>query len=222
MNLTLKPATDKLYIFHEGRKRRIFVGELSYDKSKDRYDLIYDKHYARSENAIPIGPDLDLIQLHHHSTKGKLFPTLADRIPDKNNPAYKDYCKAQGISVSEKNPIILLGTIGKRGPSSFIFESVYRTDFSAEDITRLREKLHITQHDLAEAFDINKVTLQRIESGESKDLNTLKRLQILFNFPEVALWQLKQTGARIHRDVREILENYFESKLSVCKEDVIP
>ena len=214
MNLTLKPDPCKLSIFHEGRKRRVFVGELTYDKSKDRYDLIYDKNYARSENAIPIGPDLDLIKLKHHSGKGKLFPALADRIPDKDNPAYKDYCKAQGISVSEKNPIILLGTIGKRGPSSFIFEPVYQAGFDPEDITKFRDKLNITQHDLAEAFDISKVTLQRIESGESKDLNTLKRLQILLDFPEVALWQLKQTGARIHRDVRNKLENYFESKIS--------
>src|SRR3989338_3574106 len=117
MNLTLKPDPYRLSIFHEGRKRRVFVGELIYDKSKDRYDLIYDKNYARSESAISLGPGLALIKLKHHSTKGKLFPALADRIPDKNNPAYKDYCKAQGISVSEKNPIILLGTIGKRGPS---------------------------------------------------------------------------------------------------------
>src|SRR5262249_387222 len=130
---------------------------------------------------IPIGPDLELVKLQHHSAKGELFPTLADRIPDKSNPAYKDYCRSQGISTTEKNPIILLGTIGKRGPSSFIFEPVYRTEFGPRDVTNLRKKLGITQHDLAEAFDISKVTLQRIESGDSKDLNTLKRLQILFN-----------------------------------------
>jgi hypothetical protein len=50
---------------------------------------------------------------------------------------------------------------------------------------------------------------QRIESGESHDINTLKLLQIMFKFPEVALWQLKQTGGRVHKDVREKLEKYF-------------
>lgn len=213
MNKKLRPDPNRLHILHEGRKRRIFVGTLTYDESKDKYNLIYDKGYARSKNAIPIGPNLDLLTLEHHSEKGKLFPILADRIPDKENPAYKDYCESQGISITENNPIILLGTIGKRGPSSFIFEPVYRTEFNHNDVTKLREKLQITQHDLAEAFDISKVTLQRIEAGISKDANTLKRLEVLFDFPEVALWQLKQTGAFIHVDVRRKLENYFESRL---------
>ena len=48
-----------------------------------------------------------------------------DRIPSKENPAYPDYCKSQGISVNETNPIILLIAIGKRGPSTFIFEPVF-------------------------------------------------------------------------------------------------
>jgi DNA-binding XRE family transcriptional regulator len=125
--------------------------------------------------------------LRHRSEKGKLFPSFIDRIPDKSNPAYKDYCKAQGVSLNEKNPIILLGAIGKRGPSSFIFEPVYYSEFDPIEIKNLRKKLQITQHDIAEAFDINKRTLQRIEKGTSQDLNTLKRLQILLKFPNVAL-----------------------------------
>src|SRR6202022_1252354 len=96
-----------------------------YEKINDRYELTYNKKYAHSKNAIPIGPDLHLFKLHHQSKKGKLFSSFIDRIPEKSNPAYKDYCKAEGISSTEKNPIILLGTIGKRGPSSFIFEPVY-------------------------------------------------------------------------------------------------
>jgi len=75
----------------------------------------------------------------------------------------------------------------------------------------LRAQLQITQHDLAEAFDLSKPTLQRIESGKSCDPSTLKRLQILFNFPDVALWQLKQTGGRIHKDILAKLIKYFES-----------
>lgn len=212
MNYQIKSDENRLQIFHEGRKRRIFVGELLYNKEKNRYELIYDKNYAYSKNAIPISPDLSLFKLHHLSKKGKLFSAFIDRIPDKSNPAYKDYCKAQGIFPDEKNPIILLGAIGKRGPSSFIFEPVYYSEFDPTDIAKLRKQLHITQHDLATAFDISKPTLQRIESGASQDLNTLKRIQILFKFPEVALWQLKQTGCRVHKDILAKLIKYFESK----------
>ena len=212
MNTKVKLDENHLQIFHEGRKRRTFVGELIYNTKNDRYELIYNKSYSLSKNAIPISPDLSLFKLHHLSKKGELFPVFTDRIPVKSNPAYKDYCKSQGISPNETNPIILLGSIGKRGPSSFIFEPVYRDEFNLNNITALREALQITQHDLAEALDISKVTLQRIESGASRDINTLKRLQILFQFPEVALWQLKQTGVRVHKDVLTKLIKYFESK----------
>ncbi len=210
MNYQIKAANNRLQIFHEGRKRRVFVGELIYDKKQDRYELIYDKNYTRSKSAIPIGPDLDLFKLNHVSGKGKLFSSFLDRIPDKSNPAYKDYCKTQKISLDEKDPIILLGTIGKRGPSSFIFEFVYSSEFNSCDIVKLREQLQISQHDFSEAFDISKTTLQRIEAEKSYDLNTLKRIQILLEFPEVALWQLKQTGSRVHKDVLNKLIRYYE------------
>jgi DNA-binding XRE family transcriptional regulator len=211
VNLPIKIDPYRLHIFHEGRKRRIFVAELIYVAEKDHYELIYDKKYANSKSAIPIGPDLDLIKLRHASKKGRLFQSLNDRIPDKSNPAYTDYCNAKGISLEEKNPIILLGTIGHRGPSSFIFELVYTAKFTTADIKELREKLQITQHDLAEALDISKQALQKIESGASQDLNTLKRIEILLTFSEVALWQLKKTGGRVHYAVLNKLMRYFES-----------
>jgi HipA-like protein len=212
MNFLIKLDETRLKIFHESRKRRILVGELIYNKKNDRYEFTYDKNYAHSKNAIPISPDMSLFKLRHQSKKGRLFPSFIDRIPDKSNPAYNDYCKSQGISPAEKNPIILLGTIGKRGPSSFVFEPVYHSEFDSTDIIKLREQLQITQHDLAKALDISQTTLQRIEAGTSRDLNTLKFIQIFLQFPEVALWQLKQTGSRVPTDVANKLRKYFESK----------
>ena len=40
-----------------------------------------------------------------------------------------------------------------------------------------------------------------MEAGISFDLNTLKYMEIMLTFPEVALWQLKQTGNRVHKNV---------------------
>ena len=215
MNSKNKLNENRLLIFHEGRKRRIFVGELIYDKEKDIYEFFYDKKYAGSRQAIPIGADIDLFKLRHISQKGKLFASFIDRIPLISNHAYEDYCKSQGIAVNEQNPIILLGSIGKRGPSSFIYEPVYEKTYSNADLIKLREELHVTQHDLAKAFDFNRLTLLRIETGQSQDFNTLKRLQIYFEFPEVALWQLKQTGGRVHSNVLSKLVKFFESKLKI-------
>lgn len=200
-------------IFQEGRKRRVFVGELTYDEKNDRYELIYDKDYPYSKHAISLGPHLSLFQLHHISEKGKLFPYFLDRIPDPENPAYPDYCASQGVALDEDNLIILLGSIGRRGPSSFVFEAVYEYLFDVAEIIKWREQLRVSQHDFALAFDISKTTLQRIEDGKSLEHNTLKRLEILFCFPEVALWQLKQTGGQIHFRELEKLVNYFRARL---------
>lgn len=211
MRYPLKLDKTRVMIFHEGRTRRIKVGELSYDAKKNKYVLTYDEKYTQLKNAIALGPTLSLFQLRHYSEKGKMFPIFLDRIPDKHNPAYADYCHSQGISSEESNPLVLLGTIGRRGPSTFIFEAVYATTFTPKDITQFREKLNITQHDFALAFDISQATLQRIESGKSVDENTLKRIEMLFTFPEAALWQLKQTGGWVHRKVLIRLLTYFDS-----------
>ncbi len=196
---------------------------MVYLKEKDRYEFTYNKEYTHSQNALAIGADLDLFTLHHKSKKGQLFASFLDRIPLTANPAYEDYCEAQGISTDEKNPIILLGFIGRRGPSSFIFEPVYKPNFSIEEIKKMREELEITQYDFALAFDINLLTLRHIEMGKSQDHNTLKRLQIYFEFPEVALWQLQPTGKKIHGNALAKLIRYFSLRvadsLSACRKD---
>jgi len=217
MNSSLKIDPNRIHIFHELRKRRIYVGSLIYDEKRDVYQLEYDKNYVNSKNAIPIGPDLDLFKTVHISKKGQLFPVFSDRIPEKHNPAYKDYCLSQGISPNEQNQIVLLGSIGTRGASSFIFEPVYEANFVINDIRRMREELQVAQYDLAIAFGINKATLQRIEAGVGSDKNTIKLLQIYFNFPDVALWQLEQTGAGVHASVLLRLIQYFKKKAKMTR-----
>lgn len=213
MNSLINIDEYHLQVFHEGRKRRVFVGELIYNAQKDIFEFNYDKKYAYAKSSIPIGPELSLLKMHYQSEKGKLFPSFIDRIPSKDNPAYTDYCQSQGISPKEKNLIILLGAIGKRGPSSFIFEPVYCSKFDITDIKKFRDQLDITQNDFAKAFDVKEITLSRIESKRSVDYNTLKIIEIFLQFPEVALWQLKLTGGRVHKNVLSKLIHYFESKI---------
>ncbi len=210
MKYALKVDPNKLYIYHETQKRKIYVGDLTHDTEKDVYILRYDPKYANSSEAIPIGPHLPLYKETHISEKGELFQSLMDRIPERANPAYPDYCHHTGISVDETNKIILLGTIGKRGPSTFMFEKAYITDFNVEVIKKARAELDISQRDFARALGISQVTLQKIEAGDSTDEKTLKVLQLYFSFPEVARWQLKQTGRNVHRFVLRKLLDYFK------------
>lgn len=202
---------SRLNVYSESRKRRTLAGSLSWDKKKNQSEFKYDAKYAKSKTAIPIGKELDLFKKIHFS-KGKLFPSFADRIPSKENPAYEDYCISQGISVSEENPIVLLIAIGKRGPSTFIFEPIYQNSFSFMDVKNFRESLEVSIHEFAAAFDFNPPTLQRLESGKKSDLSTIRRAQIYLEFPKVAMWQLEMNSGKIHFETFQKLWKYFESQ----------
>lgn len=200
---------SQLHVFTENRKRRIFVGSLYWNQDKNVFEFKYDTKYAKSKTAIPIGKELDLFK-KTHTSKGKLFPSFMDRIPSKENPAYPDYCKSQGISVNETNPIILLIAIGKRGPSTFIFEPVFLNHFDYRQIRKFRESLNLSIHEFAAAFDFNPPTLQRLESGKKSDPGTIRRAQIYLEFPNVALWQIEMNSGKIHTDTFHALWSYFE------------
>ena len=204
-----KVVSNQLNVFSEGRKRRQFVGALTWDESKNIFVFKYDPKYAKSKTAIPIGKELDLFK-KTNVAKGKLLPSFADRIPSKENPAYVDYCRSQGIDVDEKNPIKLLVSIGKRGPSTFIFEPIYQNNFTHQDIKKFRTELDLSINDMALAFDINPPTLQRMETGGKTDLATLRRVQIYLTFPKVAMWQLTLTVGRLHTDIFHNIWNHFE------------
>ncbi len=203
----------KLHIYLEGRKRRAFVGVLTYQPALDSYDFTYNDTYWHSRYALPFGPELGFEKKSHLSPKGQLFPSFADRIPDRANPAYADYCASQGISVNEKNVIILLGTIGRRGPSNFVFEPVYNDDENiVSQWKNFRKSLDLSFQDVAEAFDLNLLSLKKIENGTSKDRNLLKLISIFLNFKNVALHQLKRTGGRLHQEKVIRLFRYFEGE----------
>ncbi len=210
--MPLQKDPNRLDVYSEGRKRRMYVGRLQFILEKDLYEFRYDPHYAGWKRAIPLGPELDLFKKIHQSKK-KIFPSFADRIPSKANPAYEEYCRSQGISPSEKSPVILLGTIGRRGPSSFVFEPVLLDSFSASDIIQFRKSLGLSRNEFSLAFDFNEQTIQRLETDKSADLNTLRRAEIYLSFPEVALWQLRITGPKIHQKALEALLEHFGGKL---------
>ena len=206
-----KIIKNQLNVFSESRKRRIFAGTLTWDEQKNIYEFRYDPKYAKSKTAIPVGKELDLFKKSNVS-KGKLFPSFADRIPSRENPAYEDYCRSQGIDVNETNQIVLLVSIGKRGPSTFIFEPIYQNDFSIEEIKKFRADLNLSINDMSLAFDLNPPTLHRLESGKKTDLATLRRLQIYLKFPKVAMWQLTLTVGKLHTEIFHSLWNYFEKQ----------
>jgi HipA-like protein len=106
-----------VYIFLEKRKTRLHVGVLK--RTEGRMIFTYDDHYFTMKNIIPLGPEFPLTQKQFVSDQ--LFPSLEDRIPSQQNPAYPEYCQLARIDPKERDQLILLSTIGRKGPSSFIF-----------------------------------------------------------------------------------------------------
>ena len=195
-------------VYLERRKSRVFVGSLKRDNNL----FIFEYHgpYIYDDKAIAMGPDLPLKKIIHKSSK--LFISFEDRIPSKHNPAYKDYCKQVGISPNEKDPIVLVATIGQRGPSSFIFAPVYKDQFTKEKLIEFRKDLNLSIREFAELFDFSPATIQRIESGKISGKDALKRIELYYKFPDIALFELNRSGHKINDNVRDYVESILVSK----------
>ena len=112
MSSKIKLDENRLLIFHESRKRRFFVGELIYIREKDRYELIYDKNYARLKKAIPIAQNLNLFKNKNEFgggwTHGAFRPISPDRLYPKTGQFEKvapglliinaKFCPEKGIT----------------------------------------------------------------------------------------------------------------------------
>ncbi|MCY4512923.1 MAG: helix-turn-helix domain-containing protein, partial [Bdellovibrionales bacterium] len=193
----------------ERTSARQYVGQLS--KIGGKFVFEYNETYQYSENALPFGPDLPISQRRHSSLK--LFPSFADRIPSRENPAYEEYCRSVGISPSEKNLFILLVKLGRKGPSSFILAPVSEeSDFSREDLKQFRKDLNLSIREFAELFDVSSATIYRIENNKSSGKSTLKRIKIYFDSPEKALEKIKHTGCKINDNKRSFIQTFLKSK----------
>ena len=188
-------------VFIDKRKSRIFVGRLSRKKQKNEalagYKFEYDDKYLYSRYPVSIGPELPLTQKVFFSSE--LFESFADRIPSKDNPAYAEYCMKFGIASEEKDWFVLVSTIGSRGPSSFIFEPVLaEAPVSGKEIKRYRKELGLTIREFGLLFDLSPFTVQKIEAQKQTGREILKRLMIYMRFPEVAMYEIKRNGRKIH------------------------
>ncbi|MFH1653463.1 MAG: HipA N-terminal domain-containing protein [Pseudomonadota bacterium] len=197
---------DKINVFSQTVTKRVFVGILYREKGVFRFE--YDKQYKRSKDAVALGPELELWK-DSFSSKN-LFPSIADRIPSKQNPAYGDYCKQWDISMDEEDPFRLLTTIGRRGPSTFVFEPALK-NYSAEDVRAFRERLGLNQREFATLFNITQTTLSKIEKGKSSYTTIVLLIQLCDEMPHALAWLLENQGQFLHDDKRVVIEKLLSS-----------
>ena len=137
----------------------------------------YDKNYFKAKDVISLGPEFPLTQKEFFSEK--LFPSLEDRIPSLQNPAYPEYCLAMGIDPKERDPLILLSTIGRKGPSSFIFYPIFERKVTNEDVVKFRESLGLTTREFSAIFEFSQSSLNALERNRILGSEILKRLEII-------------------------------------------
>lgn len=191
--MSLKWRVIGVRVFLEKYTTRLYAGCLT--KKVDQFVFTYDEKYLHSPNIIPLGPELPLTKKQFISKT--LFPSFIDRIPSKHNPAYPEYCLATGIDPNEDDPLILLSTIGKRGPSSFIFEPLYERSIYAETVIQFRHSLKLTTREFAEVFEISQAALNALERKRTSGKELLKKLELIILFPEVANYFLTLNGGMI-------------------------
>lgn len=189
-------------IFLEKRSTRQHVGVLARDDGK--LVFTYNENYFRAKHVIPLGPEFPLTQRRFVSER--LFPSLGDRIPSLQNPAYSEYCLTMGIDPQESDPIVLLSTIGRMGPSSFIFYPIFERKITPEDLLNFRESLGLSSREFAAVFEFSQTSLNAFERNRILGSEILKRLEILINFPAVSAHLLfLNGGCLIHEKWKKAL-----------------
>ena len=187
-------------VYLERTSTRQFVGKLSRDK--DTFFFDYDMAYLKKRDIIPLGPELPLTRQHYQDKY--LFLSFKDRLPSKENPAYPEYCKAMGISVDESDPFVLLTTIARRGPSSFVFEPEFSgQEFSGKDLKAYRDYLGLTVREFAVCFQFSSSALNRVENGIVTGSEILKRAMIYAHHPKIAIEQIQKHGVSLHPDKKK-------------------
>lgn len=197
----------KINVWSQTKSKRTFVGSLF--KQRGCFVFCYDEAYVQSDDAVALGPEFPLVQ--RHFSRRKLFASLADRIPEKRNPAYADYCYQWGIDPKEKDPFVLLTTIGRRGPSTFVFDPDDKDTFDAQALKKFRQKLQLNQREFAALFGLYQATLARLESGKAENENILRYLKLCAEVPCAMKWLLEKRGQQIHDNKRvQILKEFKE------------
>lgn len=178
--------TIGVFVFLKKRKTQTLVGRLF--KTDQKFVFTYEDSYLNAKHNIALGPEFPLTQKEFSSDT--LFPSLEDRIPSVQNPAYPEYCLAMGIDPNEQDYFILLSTVGSKGPSSFIFYPIFKRNISPKDVVEFRNMLGLTTREFAAVFEFSQNSLNALERGRREGNEILKRLEILLHFPNVALYFL--------------------------------
>jgi HipA-like protein len=148
-----------LKAFCEFERKRMLVGTLTRDAGT--YTFVYSKSWLFYDGQFQLGPDLPLSEKPYRSKK--MFQAFLGRIPPRSSENYARYCEERGIKVDESDLFVLLGTIGHKGASSFVFELDDSDERQAKVLTAVAALVDEFSYDIiAAAFGITKTGLYKL------------------------------------------------------------
>ena len=182
----------EIMVLCQFEKKRLLVGTLR--RENGAYLFSYDKSWLEYRNNLPIGPDLPLHTKEYRSSK--LFAAFERRIPPRDSENYERYCKQRGISVNETDQMVLLGTIGHMGASSFVFEIDRRTEREEKVLNTIKGLVTTFSYDIVAAgFGVNKTGLYKLVGGQVKPEKSgiYDLLEICIFNRQAAVWKITQS-----------------------------
>jgi len=185
-------------VFLESRKTSEFVGKLTFENRN--YVFEYNLQYILSSQAIELGPELP--KTRRYFKQGKLFASLEDRIPERRNPAYVDYCRVTGIDPGETNKLVLLSSIGSRGPSSFVFEAEFQK-YTSLEAKKFRQKLGLSTRDFGHLMGVTQSSIVRLEKGQTTGREILKIIELVENCPRAFEYFFVKNKKYLHSKSQE-------------------
>ena len=198
----------EILVFSQTQNQKVLVGKLS--RKNQKYYFEYDPAYQRKKNSLPLGPEFDLWKSKFVSPK--LFPSIADRIPSRQNPAYADYCREWNVDVNENDVFVLLTTIGRRGPSTFVFEPAHQNVYNGENVRSFRKRLGLNHAEFENLIGISHATLVKLETSRSKNVFYLSQIRLIDEVPAALKWLIEQRGQILHDQKRlKILSSLTKS-----------
>lgn len=204
---------NRLDFFLEQRSTRIKCGILQrklINKKRNiyQYEFNYEIDYMDNPNAIPCAVELTLDQPCFKAKN--IWPSILDRLPQRDNPAYPDYCKACEISEDEEDEFLLLSTLGRKSTGSVIIEAPRREMYSAESLIQFRKNLGISMNDFAKAFSVSSSGLYKIENGKSNGAEVLKRIRLYESNPKLAIEEINYNSAVLNDKIYRKIIAFFE------------
>jgi HipA-like protein len=196
-------------VFSQTNENRILVGILWQEKNE--YCFQYNPAYIKLKSSIPLGVELPKYSTGIFRSK-EFFPSLADRIPSRQNSEYPRYCQQWNIPLNEHDPLILISTIGNRGPSSFLFRKAEDELITGNDIRSFRKQLGLSIREFAVFLDFQPATILKTEKGSLKSTMLLRLCELFINVPVALNHQLHLRGQFLHDNKIIKIKEYLKRK----------